>query len=333
MSGLIVGLVLRTPVTPNFDQGAKFVAVVYADHAWDDGTNAYPAVETVAGIIGCSGRTVQRHIRTLQRLGLLVAYGKGPRGQTKYRFPLQTGADGFVRLAPPAKLSPRQIVTPRGDTDSGDTDSGDTPVTQTINPSFKNKEEDDLPTLSAELQRALTDAGIFKPCWAGVTARLADGWTERDILALLSWMRGAGGSPGRFVARVREGTRAPGRYYPPPTPAGDEDETGPDPEQEPPPPSQPDWWLGTIDLAFPYLRTSRPLRDALLNATVEFTSAESADGFTAVRVITDFPKLDVLQDRLGRTLLNTLRGQLGRNLSISFVSAPPALSQAAYRLW
>ena len=112
MSGLIVGLMLRTPVTQEFDQGAKFVAVVYADHAWDDGMNAYPAIETVAGIIGCSDRTVQRHVRTLQKMGMLIAYGKGPRGQTKYRFPLETGPAGPFRGAP-ARGHPvtRQILS------------------------------------------------------------------------------------------------------------------------------------------------------------------------------------------------------------------------------
>lgn len=135
MSGLIVGLVLRHPISDAFNTEAKFVATVYADHAWEDGTHAYPAVETVARITGLSDRTVQRYLRALEKLGMLIWSGKGPRGTNQYRFPLETGNDGSVRLALAGgdRLSPRQAVG--GDTESGDTESGDTGVTQTNNPS------------------------------------------------------------------------------------------------------------------------------------------------------------------------------------------------------
>lgn len=151
MSGLIVGLVIRTPISETFVSTAKYVAIIYADHAWEDGTHAHPAVETVAKAIGVDERTVQRHLRTLVKIGMMIPDGKGPHGTIRYKFPLEETADGFVRLAmrrgdtvPPQHAAKGDMdsgdtgVTPsncRGDTDSGDTDSGDMGVTQLNNPS------------------------------------------------------------------------------------------------------------------------------------------------------------------------------------------------------
>jgi len=135
MSGLIVGLVLRLPITEEFNSEAKFIATVYADHAWEDGSHAYPAVETVAKHTGFSTRTVQRYLRLLEKT-LLVQDGKGPRGTNKYKFALRETKDGSVGLMVRGgdSLSPRQ--PDRGDRESGDTESGDTGVTQTNNPSL-----------------------------------------------------------------------------------------------------------------------------------------------------------------------------------------------------
>lgn len=147
MSGLIVGLVMRLPVTPEFNKDVKFVAMIYAEHAWPDGSHSHPAVETVARYIGCSDRSVQRHVKVLVDMGLLIPDGKGPKGTNQYRFMLHEMPDGSTKLqlvspktAPVFMgdtVSPRQIVTPEaegGDTDSGDTDSSDTSVTRLNNP-------------------------------------------------------------------------------------------------------------------------------------------------------------------------------------------------------
>lgn len=151
MSGLIVGLVLRLPITEEFNSEAKFIATVYADHAWEDGSHAYPAVETVAKITGFSARTVQRYLRLLEKT-LLMQDGKGPRGTNKYKFTLRETQDGSVglmvrggdSLTPPAKAEKPadsgDTQTPRqadgGDRVSGDRVLGDTSVTQTNNPSL-----------------------------------------------------------------------------------------------------------------------------------------------------------------------------------------------------
>ncbi len=135
MSGLIVGLVIRTPISEVFNTEAKFIATIYADHAWEDGTHAYPAVDTVAKFTGLHERTIQRYLVVLKSMGMLIPDGKGPRGTNKYKFPLEEKADGSVRLA----LSGGGTQSPRqadgGDTVSGDTVLGDTGVTQTNNPS------------------------------------------------------------------------------------------------------------------------------------------------------------------------------------------------------
>lgn len=149
MSGMITGLVMRTPVTKQFSRDVKFTALVYAEHAWPDGTHAYPAVETVADFIGCSVRSVQRYIRTLEEIGMLIPDGKGPRGTNSYKFLLENLPDGGARLIfqPPKQrgdnLSPRQIdgVT----ADSGDRDSGDTGVTRLIEPLLTTSTTSDDP--------------------------------------------------------------------------------------------------------------------------------------------------------------------------------------------
>lgn len=150
MSGLIVGLVIRTPISDDFVSTAKYVAIIYADHAWEDGTHAYPAIETVATAMGVDTRTVQRHLRDLEQLGMLVSDGKGPRGTNRYKFPLVEGTDGSVRLdlKGGGTAPPRQIA--RGDTDSGDTDSGDTHWVTPMSPKSFNQPSDLIVVVNAD---------------------------------------------------------------------------------------------------------------------------------------------------------------------------------------
>ncbi|RPI95387.1 MAG: hypothetical protein EHM40_03295 [Chloroflexi bacterium] len=222
MSGLIVGLVLRAPITDAFNTEAKFIATVYADHAWEDGTHAHPAVETVSRITGLSVRSVQRYVhRVLEPIGMLMPDGKGPRGTNQYRFPLESGADGSVRL----KLRGVTPVSPRqadgGDRESGDRESGDTMLSpkQTTRPLI-HEEEEKAPRVfafSSELQAELNDLGVFVSTWVHVEKRLAAGWTETDALALVDWMsktrRAKASAAQGFVTRVKEGTKAPNEFY------------------------------------------------------------------------------------------------------------------------
>lgn len=219
MSGIIVGLVLRMPITEAFNTEAKFIATVYADHAWEDGTHAYPAVETVADIVGLHERTVQRYLRVLESIGMLIRNGKGPRGQNKYDFPLEAGMDGSVRLVLNRGGTVPPLEAEGGDRESGGADSGGAGVTQFNQPSLDQEEE--VPPkfeISQELQAELKELGIFVSIWKDVEKRIAEGWIEADIKALITWMRKTckdkKTAAQRFVTRLREGTKAPNEFYP-----------------------------------------------------------------------------------------------------------------------
>ena len=122
MSGLIMGLVWELPFSKEFTAGDKFVALAYADHAWQDGTHAYPSIALVAEKTGYSERAVQRHVRQLEKLGLLVLAGQGQHGTNSYDFPLTKRPDGSPYLSiqasqgcqnvTPDKMTGVTLVTP-----------------------------------------------------------------------------------------------------------------------------------------------------------------------------------------------------------------------------
>lgn len=241
MSGLISGLVLRLPISGNFTSATKFVAWVYADHAWEDGSHAYPSISTVAGMTGYFERTVQRHLRILEHLGILVVTGKGPRGTNCYSFPLKTGEDGSIRLDPIPAVGGVTVTPCQADggvTDSGVTDSGVTRDTRINNPSVKEEEEEGAEKIefSQELREKLQQAGVYKPTWPDILARLRNGWNEDDVQAVLNWMRQTNPDPARAaqraVARIREGSKAPEQYYPLDLAIEPEIGTGAEPEVE-----------------------------------------------------------------------------------------------------
>ena len=196
MSGLIVGLVLRLQITEEFNSEAKFIATVYADHAWEDGTHAYPSVDTVAKITGFSERTVQRYLRTLEK-SLLVLDGKGPRGTNRYKFTLRETTDGSVGLvlrggvtqSPPASVensadsgvtqSPRQadgVTRNRVTGPSGDTSDTRIRDTQTNNPLIVvvKAYESEIGALTPLIADALKDAcETYPPDWIPEAIKIA----------------------------------------------------------------------------------------------------------------------------------------------------------------
>lgn len=108
------------------------VLLVIADHAADDGSNAWPSVETIARKCRVSARTVQRSIRTLgeQRLIEVRRQGGGnsdtrsDRRPNRYRVAVENLGSGVTEVSP-RLLDGVTRVTERGDT--GGTD-GVTPV-------------------------------------------------------------------------------------------------------------------------------------------------------------------------------------------------------------
>lgn len=64
--------------------GARLVLIVLADHARDDGSMAWPAVETIAEQARMSRRAVQMALRKLEEDGEIVVRGKSRTGTTIY---------------------------------------------------------------------------------------------------------------------------------------------------------------------------------------------------------------------------------------------------------
>lgn len=357
MSGLITGLVLKKPLTPEYTGEMKFVAVVYADHAWQDGTHAYPSVKTVATETGFSERTVQRLLRRLERLGLLVPDGKGPRGTTNYKFPLEDAGDDGARLVLRPALGGDRLTpqAPGGDTDSGDTTDtllnqlggggnklipgptflvGVTPDGRESQPlsvsggtieTIAQSGDDRRDLLSDDLQAALTEAGVYRSIWADVRNKLAIGWTEQDVEAVIRWSGGGA----RFTARIREGSKAPSKYYKSTLERQVELDDDPDltPEQaaevdglvaqdgarvwadDDQAPEAPDWWIRVVD----QLDTRAPWRLTLLDASLSWELG-------GLRVGVPYDQADELGDRLTRYIERALVGVLGREAKVEIVA-------------
>jgi hypothetical protein len=80
--------------------GDRLVLLVYADHANDDGTSAWPAVETVAKEAHLSTRQAKRCIANLLRDGELRDTEKRSKAGTRvYELPLYQAAQGGDKLS------------------------------------------------------------------------------------------------------------------------------------------------------------------------------------------------------------------------------------------
>lgn len=92
----------------------RLVLLAIADHASDDGTDAYPSVGRLVRRTSVDARTVQRAIRRLVDLGeLQVDEGAGLSGSNRYAVdmtPRQVATPG--NMPPLAQRHPRQSATP-----------------------------------------------------------------------------------------------------------------------------------------------------------------------------------------------------------------------------
>lgn len=92
----------------------RLLLLAIADHAGDDGRNAWPAVPTLARKTGVSERTVQRGIARLESAGLLlVERGKGAGGTNRYQVLMPVAGDSVTPPDEETKPAPnpRQSVT------------------------------------------------------------------------------------------------------------------------------------------------------------------------------------------------------------------------------
>jgi hypothetical protein len=88
MSGLVMGQVWSLDLT----KGQQAVLLSLADHAHDDGTRVFPSVSLTAWKTGYQRRHVQRLIRELRDLGVLIEVAPATaRLPTEYRIDLAAG--------------------------------------------------------------------------------------------------------------------------------------------------------------------------------------------------------------------------------------------------
>lgn len=71
--------------SPVKQRGDLLVLLVLADHAQDDGSNAFPGVQTIAHHARLTRRGAQLALRRLEDDGHITAAGKGPKGTVSYR--------------------------------------------------------------------------------------------------------------------------------------------------------------------------------------------------------------------------------------------------------
>ena len=97
------------------DKSLKAIALAYADHAQDDGTNIYPSVAHTAWKTGYSERTVQRLTKELVDSGVLVRHGYGPSFTNRYKMdtkalPVRPHWGGDI-LTPQCHTEPEGVTT------------------------------------------------------------------------------------------------------------------------------------------------------------------------------------------------------------------------------
>ena len=142
MSGYVAGLCYEVKFGC---ATTKAVAVALADHASQDGTKAFPSIKLLADKCEVSPRTVQRALRRLEEMGVLLIVrsgGNGPRDTREWKFDLHllrtvaaTDEKQLIASNKGDTVSPLENelrvtpVTPKGDTDDN---KGDTGVTRTV---------------------------------------------------------------------------------------------------------------------------------------------------------------------------------------------------------
>jgi hypothetical protein len=127
MSVKAMGLVWDLQCPKQYDDIAfkpshKYVLIAYADHADHNGKNIYPAIGTIANKTGLDERTVQRLTSDLEKVGLLIDDGQGPRGTNRWSLPYNQGGD---KLTPLSFRQGDKSQESLGDIPSGDIPSGD----------------------------------------------------------------------------------------------------------------------------------------------------------------------------------------------------------------
>ena len=116
-----------------FTSSHKFVLLAYADHADHEGKSMYPAIRTIRNKTGyATERQIQRITHQLEKMGMLLPDGIGPRGTHRWMLPFD---EGGVKITPPQILQ-GDIY----DKSLGDIPLGDIPLGVKITPELKEPE-------------------------------------------------------------------------------------------------------------------------------------------------------------------------------------------------
>ena len=177
--------------------GARLVLLVLADRAREDGTNAWPSVESIARDARMSRRQVQRCLRDLEANGAITATGKHDSGTTIWGVNMTPGGatsttEGGVRTTPePSEDQPSGVTAnavthrePRKVTLSGERREGGTVVARWETTYVAPITVDRKPVTAEEAQLA----AMILHAWNTVTGQ---------HLRAKEWL-------GKIVMRVRE---------------------------------------------------------------------------------------------------------------------------------
>lgn len=324
MSSIIVGLVWQLSGSDKFKATDKLVALEFAEHAWDDGTNTYPSIEYVANRTLLDERSVQRHVRNLEDIGLLIQTGRGQRGTNKYKFPVSSRKDGTkflnikwgcqsVTLTKTANAG----VTPASP--EGLSPEGLSPELKVVVKTLINHQEEGPKfDFSEKLMTELQNAGIYQACWADIQNILDNGWDELDVKAVLSWQKSINRDKEkiakRFVYCIREKNKAPDNYYEPRyEPTDDVDDMLPDDlDDAAPDGSAQDVWrllLGQLKDQLP-----RNIFESAEKAKAQFDGSDTL-------VIQTRENSQWMADRLTRLAERALVGICNQNITVQFEAA------------
>lgn len=199
MSVKIMGLVWDLDLPAN----EKFVLLAYADHANHDGSNIFPAVDSIARKCSYSDREVQRITHSLEEKGFLVSDGQGPHGTNKWRF----GGD----ILSPVKLSGVTSATSRGDIATGE---GVTPMSP--EPSLTVKEPSIAPAarpldlVDAELKYKLGPKSIRDAI--ATHFKLTPNWEAKYNRQFMEWALDGGGVTAEKVQEAANTWRSDKRF-------------------------------------------------------------------------------------------------------------------------
>jgi len=354
MSAIMTGLVWELPIQGGFGRPEKYILLAYADHADQNGTSIFPSIELISKKTGYEERSVQAVTRRLEEMGYLVPDGAGPRGTNRWRIPLHRMPDGGAKIAPlpiieqpagePPDMAGGAIFAPVQPA----APEGIAPEEIAPEPSVvvKTKEEEGTGwknIFSQELQEKLQQAGIYQKTWPEILVRLQEDWTEDDVKAVLNWMHQTNAdmtrAAQRFVARIREGTKAPEQFYPLDLPE--------EPDQAPEDETEPDPGLAAADASIFWpvdggsgYTPSQAWQTVLDQLRMEMSMANFYkwardtipvrwDGERLQVMARNSHTRDWLDDRLKPTATRLLKGILNRDLQIEFVAVDATETEPA----